>query len=627
MTSLAAGTPGPDDINLHPYINPHPGGPVDSNPSDPVDSNFGDPDDINSDPADPDDINLHPYPEDFDSHDLHQDDIALIPKSKFSAEPTSASHKRTGEDADRTKIWALATLPLILHLASVLTLLAVLATYIDHHDFNLHFRHALSNLTPLQSDITTAISSGIVIYRLFASTWSAAMLWRCIFILMGNGGVSLEQIDRLLAWQIHFQPLLKSSHRFGLLISIILLAAFPCQFSGPILTGSVTWSSSHHVSGRQRITGIHSGYTGDLSSYGPPPLFLSSNSLASGFASTAWHDLQGDTRVMKRVIQSLAQVPVNSTLNNVTLPYFAISEIEWVEEPMEELPRAVALALNSTSDQNPFSRSSSYALPGVFALIPDTWGHNETLPSSYDGIVKENRTIFGIQLNNPDSTCPPSPIAKLPPYFESIGVCVVLGHVTFVAGAAECRNCRVSSLLTVQNDSALTVLPSMDTQAAIGMMPMTGAMMAMQLVSLPALTDSLDVYVSELLIRSYAVSWTYATMANSNISMLSTDAQIAIPTSVATVMWWRVWVWLWLNLLFTASGFLFLVAQRMSGQRLVGNPPLASLLLDTSEILHKSDRAFCDFSTMTQDDKGIGYLLFVRDAARGGHRQVEIVEK
>jgi hypothetical protein len=159
------------------------------------------------------------------------------------------------------------------------------------------------------------------------------------------------------------------------------------------------------------------------------------------------------------------------------------------------------------------------------------------------------------------------------------------------------------------------------------MMPMVGGMMAAQNISLPDI-NNLDDYVHELLIRSYAASWTYMISELGFLSdPLSTDARIAIQTSRATVLWWRVWVWLSLNFLFTTSGILFLIAQGMSGQRLVGSPPLAAFLLDSSEILHKRDRAFCDFSTMTEDDKGIGYLHIRRDETQGGHRQVEIVEK
>jgi len=70
-------------------------------------------------------------------------------------------------------------------------------------------------------------------------------------ILMEKGGISLEQINRLLSWQVHLQPRLKSSQAIGLLVSIILLVAFPYQLSGSILTGSVT-SSQHFTDGAQQ---------------------------------------------------------------------------------------------------------------------------------------------------------------------------------------------------------------------------------------------------------------------------------------------------------------------------------------------------------------------------------------
>jgi hypothetical protein len=158
------------------------------------------------------------------------------------------------------------------------------------------------------------------------------------------------------------------------------------------------------------------------------------------------------------------------------------------------------------------------------------------------------------------------------------------------------------------------------------MMPMVGGMMALQNNSLPRAYNNLDRYVTELLIRSYAASWTHVRKAT-DVLPLSSEVQIAIPTSHAKVLWWRVWVWLSLNLLFTLSGLLFLVVQSLSGQKLVTSPQLAALLLDTSEVLHKKNRAFCDFSALTKDDKGLGYLHFTRNWDQGGHRQVGFVEE
>lgn len=116
--------------------------------------------------------------------------------------------------------------------------------------------------------------------------------------------------------------------------------------------------------------GIYGGYRGDLSSYHPLGILQVLNALASGFATTAWHDSQGGEQIMKCVIHNLANIPINSTLDSVTLLYFSITKLKWEDEPMEELPKAVALALNNSSDQNPFNHSG-YALSGVFLLIPD----------------------------------------------------------------------------------------------------------------------------------------------------------------------------------------------------------------------------------------------------------------
>jgi len=163
-------------------------------------------------------------------------------------------HTRTGENM--TKIWLWAIAPLILHLSTALVLVGFLAFRIDKHDSNLHSRNASTHFTPLQSDITTAVSAGVTIARFFVAMWSAATIWRFIFILMEKDVISLQQIDTLLTWQIHFLPRLNSSRKVGLLISIVLYLSLPCQLSGPILTGSITWSSSNSFIDGGNLTNI-----------------------------------------------------------------------------------------------------------------------------------------------------------------------------------------------------------------------------------------------------------------------------------------------------------------------------------------------------------------------------------
>ncbi len=459
------------------------------------------------------------------------------------------------------------------------------------------------------------------------------MLWRCIFILLGDGGISLEKLDRLLTWQIHIPPHLLSSQA---LVSIILLTAFPSPLSGPILTGSITWSSSYRLvvgSASQCVTGIPGEQCGSNNAS-----VSLDNTLTSGFASTAWLNSLEDERTMKRVIDNIAHLPIDSTLNNVTLPYFAISKLEWIRDPITEIPQTL---LDRSATQ--FTGDST----GLFALIRGS----DPRVDPECSIVSETEIIVGI-FSNAGAPTPPSgypthapysrraPLAPgpctssslfgdLPPYIgftASNNICLIYGRVTYVAGAAECSDCRISSRVTVQNDSALMVLPSTQTQAVINMMPLVGDMMVLQKNSLPRAYNNLNRYVTELLIRSYAASWTHF-RKSTNMTSLSAEVKIAIPTSRASIMWWRVWVWFSLNLLFTLSGLLFLVVQRLSGQKFIESPQLAAVLLDTSEFLHKRDRAFCNFSSLTKDDKGIGNLRLVRNWDQGGHKQVEFAEE
>ena len=331
---------------------------------------------------------------------------------------------------------------------------------------------------------------------------------------------------------------------------------------------------------------------------------------------------------MKHVIRNVDQFPINSTLNNATLPYFAVSKLEWIRDPVRELPRVVLQSYLNDSDWNPFRPIPNFITrPGVFALIPNSWGV-VTPPDPYTGIMSETCIVVGTYALG--QTCDDTPFgdiaANVSPYVDDH--CYIYGRITYVAGAAECKNCRISSWLTVQNDTGVTVSPSLTTMYALGMMPVVGALMMAHNVSLPRTFDNLGGYVTEILSRSYAASWTYLTNLMSDPKRLPTYVRVAVPTSRANVLWWRVLLWLSLNLVFTTSGTIFLIIQRFCNQPLIGNPSMAALLLDTTEVQHKRNRAFCDFSMLVEGDKGIGYLyLPVKTIDRiQTHKRVEVVQ-
>jgi len=147
---------------------------------------------------------------------------------------------------------------------------------------------------------------------------------------------------------------------------------------------------------------------------------------------------------------------------------------------------------------------------------------------------------------------------------------------------------------------------------------MVGSLMVQQNVSLPRAFGNLDKYVTELLIRSYGAAWMFITDEMSGENNLRPDGNTNVTGK------WLVVERLAFNMLFTLSGVVFMVIQSCSDQPLVGDPPVAAFLLDTTRVLHRGGRAFCNFSTLVKEDKNIGILHF--RSRPGEHKQVEVQE-
>ena len=360
--------------------------------------------------------------------------------------------------------------------------------------------------------------------------------------------------------------------------------------------------------------------------------------MAAGLAGTAWQGSRNDERTMKRVIRAVEQLPINSNLDSVMLPYFAITKLDWIKDPTTQLTQELLQSIAIKSNWNPFN--SSYNPPGTFALVPENWDALTPPTSPYSGIISETRLLvvrYGSGLSKPSPSCSrASPFGDLPggigihsvpqtpgsntPYIvvgDNIAIsCYVYAWVTYEAGAAQCKNCRISSWLTVQNTSNLTVEPDLTTAYALGMMPMVGSLMVQQNVSLPRAFGNLDKYVTELLIRSYGAAWMFITDEMSGENNLRPDGNTNVTGK------WLVVERLAFNMLFTLLGVVFMVIQSCSDQPLVGDPPVAAFLLDTTRVLHRGGRAFCNFSTLVKEDKNIGILHF--RSQPGEHKQVEV---
>lgn len=521
-------------------------------------------------------------------------------------------------------MWVTAIWPLVLHGIFAIGIAAIVMLHVHGNHFNLVDRRPLVVLADgtampstrfglLQSDITTFISSSLASLRLITAAWLGPLCWRCAFILMENAGLRPNQLYRMIAYGFPSLPR-RTRQDIGSFIWLILAIVLPTHVIAPVLTGSITWTPHNQPMGRPSNTLIH--VSGGL--VGGDAWWQWNNYLprrertcmqAAGLANIAWgRDSQNSFAVLKRTLPSVARLEVNSTIANVTLPYFSVTKIEWVKDPEGTL----------APDQLSFEKACSKVLlyPGsecplrqnisTVSLGPDEpaiWT-NRSFPSP--SVVSETRLMryYASWRASLTEDCPPlvDDSSRITTTYGSADICWSFAWVTYTAGVGVCTRCRLSSYATAQNDEAITVREDDLTKEALVMMPTVVSMMIL-IGAGPPYRGNLDEHVIALLSRSYAASWTALTDFMGEWGSLYTSYSAALPSSQAMVNPVRVYIWLGVQLLVTISGILFLFVQARTGGSMIGDMTLAAFYLDSSNV----------YQSGNYDQLEKGALLKVRD--------------
>jgi hypothetical protein len=529
------------------------------------------------------------------------------------------------------KLWVLATAPLVGHFLLTILIAITVIHSIDNHAFHISFRkppvtqfdgtitHSASS-RPLQRDITTAISTALTVMPLVSGLWTTAMAWCCTFILMEKAGVTLKDIN----WITTYQMPAELRARRGItivIIAIILLLAFPSQLAAPILTGSITWAPGEiMVQGVRPATGItrasdglawqnYRGYIEDVRAV---------SARALGVADTAWGGYKAGT-TMKRVLSSTSHLPVNSTLNNVTVPYFTVDAIEWIKNPVLNDPNpANRIDQHDIDAIQPGALGSSYpyfVATLVAALIPDGGWDPPTTPFPPPSKISETRTLWTLYNHQLDSTLPCVPstdgyFGGLPSdvhFYKDIQIhgtaksanCIVFARVTYTAGAAVCESCRLSASTVVEPDTAVQVIEDPMTFEATTLMPLLSTNMGLGGSSVSPSAD-ITQYINDILPRSYRAAWTALSDYLSTAATLTTNVTIPVSVSIARVVHWRVYLWVVLNIMLTFSGLLLLFIQYHCKNTLVVDVGMAVFLLDTQRVLEQ-DHSLSNLSKLTKE--------------------------
>ncbi|KAG8713321.1 hypothetical protein FRC11_012608 [Ceratobasidium sp. 423] len=340
------------------------------------------------------------------------------------------------------------------------------------------------------------------------------------------------------------------------IISFLALATFSLS---PLLTGAVAWVPNSSIvqlvpQPTISITGTGPGSAtafDDINTAAIPTSLIS-------ILTTAW-STETEENVFKRVVSSAGRLNINSTIQDVAMPYLSVTNISWLPDYFIDgdnmLVQYLRMRDNNTGTEFPHL-AAQMSQPGAIALLTgDATSRANSTHGGYEqssiillnvaGSYREYRqgqscdlstTILGdnsqVRYWNGNDTW-------------DISGCIALANVSFVAGAGVCETCRVMSNFTIQNATELKMLDrGYDSVThALNDMPRYAPSLAPLLASFPDPRSDLDGYVKAFFIRSYSALWNAWTDAADPMSEVRESSgssgvsiQIVTPTETATLV-------------------------------------------------------------------------------------------
>ncbi|KAG8815217.1 hypothetical protein FRC17_000829 [Serendipita sp. 399] len=225
-----------------------------------------------------------------------------------------------------------------------------------------------------QSDVTTLVSLASTLTRFLGSICCGITCWRAAYILLEREGLTLADLDGLVSFPF-LRPWPWSAYR--ILISFIALLFLSSELYSPILNGSVSWKTAMSpASSRGALTILRDTkglrYVSPTTTDAKERLVYQAvayMSMASGSRGSSQNESPNSE--LWAIERGTSDLPVNSTLANITIPFFAIDSFEWVTDPENTLDATVLNAmhnvLNYTYPFNPLLTSTA----GYVALLPN----------------------------------------------------------------------------------------------------------------------------------------------------------------------------------------------------------------------------------------------------------------
>lgn len=518
--------------------------------------------------------------------------------------------RRQPSRGDQYKAWGNALRPLVAH--GVLTIFItafVAAGYLKDGHFNVNDRRPLVPLAdgtkvpwvrfaPLQSDITTILSFSLAIHRLATAWWLGPLSWRFAFILLETTGLRTTQMHAMISYGT--PGFTTGGGLASGIIAAVLVAVMPVHIAAPIVTGSITWVPSHDHPAQlsDSLVPIPS-CTGHFSqdiwfSLANPQLLSVWQATAAALIGFTWgNDKMLD--VTRRIVPSVGQLAANSTLTNITLPYFSVATLEWIKDPKHNLTSG---QLDLINPDDPISCDAEALLSQICVPrvknVPFIIPEKPFLNTSVSPSVVSGRQLMALLFPSGASgseSCDFSVLSSSTTFpahiglYKSIEGCWAFAWINFTAGAAECRQCQVVSNGVVQNNTELTLHEDrLVNPALLYLSNVSSISIDKAFFNYISNWENIDEYVIGQLTRSYSASWSILTndVCKDGTGVdpsLYTTYSVAPSSLQASVDTRRLYIWLGLQSLVTLSGIAFLYVQRRHNSPIIGDTTLAAFFL------------------------------------------------
>ncbi|KAE8448849.1 hypothetical protein EG329_008851 [Mollisiaceae sp. DMI_Dod_QoI] len=440
------------------------------------------------------------------------------------------------------------------------------------------------------ADITTLISAGLVVIKLFVTSWTLVAVWRCAYSLTHGLNVQLskEQLSfmtkhKLPPWLNYPFELPRRSGSW--VISAILLLMFPQTFIAPLLSGAVNWNpvivpegSSVPVNSTSSFAESSLWYQYTDSTY--PDERNQVLKTAFGAVGLSWSDSSlasaNGTSITGNGCRHIVNnngLKAGSLQYNTTLPCIRFHDITWATSE-DQIPASYTSTVfqKALSIVNDSTDLSHYNEPGHAVLFnPNVlWNPVETnsfpvansftgtmglalvLAHTYDCKSSMGVNNFG---NVANTTAYPQYI-----YQWALGTCYLFANVTFTAGVTSSAVSKYLSPVVIEDQTPIDKVvfqPSPWTQESFWLLPDLMTTVALANSTQIPTWYNLDIYAQSLIRQSYLGAWgsLHQTFDQATEVSFATPGE---PRIQATVSYSRVFSWLAISLLTSVGGILLL---------------------------------------------------------------------